>query len=368
MPNIINPADLTFNGEEVRAVSEAIMEDIFAKPAITEFLTAYTGIKAKKQIAFLGLLSGLVGQKHVDGTCAPIENDATITNTEKFWEPAYIDDRFSECWEDLLETFFVYSLKSGAEKGDLTSTEFATFFIERYQDAIAEMFHRFVWFGDTAAATTAGGGIFVTAGFVAKRWNAFDGIWKQIFAIVAATPARKTAGIAVKNAELSFALQAFNSTDTTNRVVTTLFQNMIFGADFRLRDKADKIIICTQTLADQYVRELEDGAANGISIAFEYIQDGIAMLKRGGVTIYAYSFWDRMIQGYMRTIGTELNYYLPHRAILTTKSNLGFGTEEEGNLSNVDVFFDKKDKKTYFDFGANLDAKVLQDYAIQAAY
>jgi hypothetical protein len=254
------------------------------------------------------------------------------------------------------------------DKGDLTTTDFATFFIERYQDAIAEMFHRFVWFGDTAAATTAGGGNFVTAGFVAKRWNAFDGIWKQVFAIVSATPARKTAGIAVKNAELSFALQAFDSTDTTNRVVTTLFQNMIFGADFRLRDKADKIIICTQTLADQYVRELEDGAANGISIAFEYIQDGIAMLKRGGVTIYAYSFWDRMIQGYMRTISTQLNYFLPHRAILTTKSNLGFGTEEEGNLSNTDVFFDKKDKKTYFDFGANLDAKVLQDYAIQAAY
>ena len=98
------------------------------------------------------------------------------------------------------------------------------------------------------------------------------------------------------------------------------------------------------------------------------MQDGITVLKRAGITIYAFSFWDRMIQGYMRTISTELNYYLPHRAILTTKANLAFGTEEEGNLSEVDVFFDKKDKKTYFDFGANLDAKVLQDYMVQVAY
>ena len=51
MADIINPSDLTFNGEEVRAISEAIMEEVFAKPALTEVLTAYTGIKAKKQIA-----------------------------------------------------------------------------------------------------------------------------------------------------------------------------------------------------------------------------------------------------------------------------------------------------------------------------
>lgn len=365
---IINPADLTFNGEEIKALSEGIMEDIFAKPAMTEFLTAYTGIKAKKQIAFLGRLSGLVGQKHDASSCAPIENDATIANTEKFWEPAYIDDRFSECWDDLLATFFVYGLKNGIQKGDLTATDFALFFIERYQDAIAEMFHRLVWFGDTAADDTAGGGVFVTAGFVAKRWNAFDGIWKQLFAIVAATPARKTTDLSSRNTQLTFALQAFTSTDTTNRVVTTMLQNLIFNADYRLRDKADKIIIVTQSVADQYVRELEAGAANGIPVAFEYIQDGIMMIKRMGVTIYAFSFWDRMIQGFQRTIATELNYYLPHRALLTTKENLAFGTEEESNLSEVDVFFDKKDKKTYFDFGANLDAKVLQDYMVQVAY
>tara|TARA_R110000868_G_scaffold21064_4_gene88024 strand:- start:2838 stop:3944 length:1107 start_codon:yes stop_codon:yes gene_type:complete len=368
MGNIINAADLAFNGEEVKAVSEAIMEEIFAKPAITEFLTPYTGIKAKRQIAFLGRLTGLVGQTHTNGTCAPVENDATITNTEKFWNPAYIDDRFSECWDDLLETFFIYGTKNGVAKADLTSTDFATFFIERYQDAIAEMFHRLVWFGDTAADDTAGGGNFVTAGFVAKRWDSFDGIWKQLYAVVAADSARKTTDLSAKNAELTFVDQAFDATDTTNRVVTTMLQNLVFNSDYRLRDKADKIIIVTQSVADQYVRELEAGAANGIPVAFDYMQDGITVLKRAGITIYAFSFWDRMIQGYMRTISTELNYYLPHRAILTTKANLAFGTEEEGNLSEVDVFFDKKDKKTYFDFGANLDAKVLQDYMVQVAY
>lgn len=370
MGNIINPSDLTFNGEEVKTISECIMEDVFAKPAITEFLTPYTGIKAKKQIAFLGRLNGLVGQAHSTSQCAPVENDATITNTEKFWLPVYIDDRFSECWDDLLDTFFIYGTKNGVDKADLTSTDFADFFISRYQDEIAEMFFRFVWFGDTdaAATTDSPAGQFAAATFVAKRWNAIDGLWKQLFAIVTATPSRKTAGLATKNAQTSFANQAFNSTDTTNRVVTTMLQNLVFNADFRLREKANKIIIVTQSVADQYVRELEAANASGIPVAFEFITDGISKLTRMGITVYAFSFWDRMIQGYMRQDATELVYYLPHRAILTTKEQLAFGTEEVSNLSNVDIFYDKTDKKNYFDFGANLDAKVLQDYMVQVAY
>lgn len=368
MGNIINAADLTFNGEEVKAISEAIMEDVFAKPAITEFLSAYTGIKARKQIAFLGRLNGLVGQAHTNGTCAPVENDATITNTEKFWTPVYIDDRFSECWDDLLETFFIYGTKNGVEKSDLTTTEFAVFFIERYKDEIAEMFFRFVWFGDVDAATISASpaGNFAVAGFVAKRWNAFDGIWKQIFTAVAADSARKTTDLAAKNAQATFALQAFNSTDTTNKVVTTMLQNLQFNADYRLREKSDKIIIVTQSVFDQYIRELE-AYATGIPAAFEILTDGITVMKRLGVTIYAFSFWDRMIQGYMRN-STGLGYYLPHRAIMTQKQQLGFGTEEVNNLSEVDIFTDKVTKKTYFDFGANLDAKLLQNYMFQAAY
>lgn len=371
MANIINPSDLTFNGEEVRAISEAIMEEVFAKPALTEVLTAYTGIKAKKQIAFLGRLNGLVGQAHDTSSCAPVENTAGITNTEKFWNPVFIDDRFSECWDDLLDTFFIYGTRNGVDKGDLSTTEFADFFIERYQDEIFEAMHRFIWFGDTdAAATTASpAGNFAPASFVAKRWNAIDGIWKQLFAIVAADSDRRTSGagtISVKNAEATAANQAFNATDTTNRVVTKTLQNVIFGADYRLQDKQDKILIVTKSVADQYIRELEAETSNGIDVAFEYLQDGVMVLKRMGVTIIALSFWDRMITGYTSN-GTG-GYFRRHRVLMTTKENLAFGTEEEGNLSAVKVFYDNVTNKTYFDFGANLDAKVLQDYMVQVAY
>jgi len=371
MGNIINASDLTFNGEEVRAISEAIMEEVFAKPALTEVLTAYTGIKAKKQIAFLGRLNGLVGQ--ASGTsCAPTENTAGITNTEKFWNPVYIDDRFSECWTDLLDTFFIYATKNGLEKADLTSTDFADFFIERYKDEIWEAMLRFIWFGDTdaAAITASPAGNFAAATFVASRWDAIDGLWKQLYAIVAADSDRRTSGagtISVRNAEDAAADQAFTSTDTTNRVVTKTLQQVIFGADYRLQDKQDKIIIVTKSVADQYIRELEAETSNGIDVAFEYLQDGIMVLKRMGVTIIALSFWDRMITGYTSN-STGNGYFRRHRVLMSTKTNLAFGTEEEGNLSDCEVFYDKRLKQNYFDFGANLDAKVLQDYMVQVSY
>lgn len=369
MGNIINPADLAFNGEEVKTVAECIMEEVFSKPALTEFLTPYTGVKAKKQIVFLGKINGLVGQKHTTDQCAPVENTGTITNTQKFWEPAYIDDRFSECWDDLLDGFFIYATQNGIDKSDLTSTEFADFFVERFNDAIAEMLLRFIWFGDTDAATIADSpqGYFAVADFVAKRWNAFDGLWVQLFAIVAANSSRKTTGLAAKNAQATFLLQEFDATDTTNKVVMTTLQNMIFGADYRLRDKADKLFLVTQSVADQLQRELQAYAAGGIEIAFKFITDGISMLQYNGVRVYAFSFWDRMIRGYMRN-ASGLGYYLPHRALLSTKTQLVFGTEEETDLAKVDIFYDKTDKKNYFDIGSNLDAKVLEDYMVQLAY
>lgn len=366
---IINPSDLTFSPEEVRSINETIFEEIYAKPAITEFLTPYENVKAGKQIVFMGVLNGLVGQTHDNSNCAPVENTAGITNTEKLWAPAFWDDRFSECWDDLIETFFVYSLKEGTERGDLTTTDFGQFFVDRYKDALAEMFFRYVWFGDVDAATIAASpaGNFIVAGFAAKRWNLIDGIWKQIFAAVAADSTRKTTGLAAKNAEATFSAQEFNSTDTTNRVVTTMLQNLTFNADYRLRDKTDRFIIVTQSVADQYVRELEAAAGNGITIAWEQMQDGITMMKRMGVTIYVFSFWDRMIRTYMRT-EDGLAYYLPHRALMTVKSNIAFGTSDSGNFSKVDPFFDRLTNKSYFDVAGNLDAKLMQSYLFQAAY
>ncbi len=130
---ILNPSDLTFNGEEIRSIREAILEQVFAKPAVTDFHTVYEDIVTKKQIAFLGRLGKIT---RVNAGCSSSPLSAGITNSEKFWEPVRFEIWLSECYTNLEDTFFVWAKQRGLAEPDLTGTDFAAFLVERMTDAI----------------------------------------------------------------------------------------------------------------------------------------------------------------------------------------------------------------------------------------
>lgn len=356
---IINPADLTFNGKEIRELSEAIFESVFEKPDVQMFHTIVEGIKAKQQIALLGRVSGLTGKG--SGGCNPTAVTNTIGMSEKFWNPETVSNRFEECWDSLKETFFIWSTQNGIAKSDITKTDFFIFLQERVSDALIEEIFRIAWFSDTAADTVANGGV-LTNGTDTGYFTKIDGLWKQIFAIVAADANRKTAGIDSRNGQASYAAQEFTDTDTTNNVVTKTLQNMRYGADFRLRGKENLIYVTTQSVADQYERELTERNA---AFTTERLENGIMQLKSGSITVFGFQFWDIIIREFY---DDGAKYYLPHRALLFPVTNIQVGTEEAGTLSEMDVFYDKKSKQNILDTQYDLDAKVIEDYLIQAAY
>lgn len=359
MPGIINPSDLTFNGKEVQALSEAIMTEAFESPSLNEFHTIVTGIEAKQQIAILGLF-GLVGKTSTG--CAPDENPGQITNSQKFWNPAYIEDRFAQCWKDLKATFFIWGLKHGVKKADLTSTDFANFLEDRLKIALKESVFRIAWFSDTAIANYNDSPAGVLKNGISEAYfNAIEGLWKQIFAIMTAAPKQYVA--ISKNTGANYAAQEFDDTDTTNQVVTKMFRKMLTKADTRLSEQSNPVFVVTKSVADQY--QSERLQATGIEPAYTRVEDGWDVLKVGGKTIHAFSFWDRMIQSYFDS-GTK--YHLPHRAILTTVENIQIGTEEESNLAELNPFYDETLKKYYVDFGYNIDSKIIEDYKLMAAY
>ena len=358
---VINSSDLTFNGQEIREISEALFVGAFAKPDVAQFHDIVEGIVAKKQIVILGRINGLLGK----GTNACDESDATntITNTQKFWNPAYVSDRLAFCWKDLQGTFFIWGAKKGIAKGDLTATDLLIYLEELVKDAIIETIYRLAYFGDTSATNYNGtpAGV-VTNGTDLAYFDKIDGIWKQLFAIVSGDATRKTAGLATKNAQTTFALQAFDSTDTTNKVVTNTLQNMRYGADMRLRSQTDLVYIVTQSVYDQYERELINF---NVAYTTERLENGLMVLKSGGIEVIAFQLWDRIITSYFSN-GTK--YYLPHRAILTNKTNLKVGVEEVGSLGETDVWYDKTLNKTYLKFAFGIDAKVAQNELVQLAY
>lgn len=357
MPTL-NPADLTFNGQEVKSISEAVFESVFAKPDLNAFHSIAEGIKVKTQIVILGRLNAPVGLG--TGGCDPASNPVTITNSEKFWEPATVSDRITECAKDLLETFFAWGLKNGIAKNDLSGTDYAIFLEERYGDEIKEAIFRIAWFNDTAAAIQPTG--VIATGTNLALFDKIDGFWKQLFAIATATPARLTAGIDARNGQASFALQEFTGTDTTNSVVTNTLQNMRYGSDTRFRALSNLMYVVTQSVADQYEREL---IAAETPYTSERLENGFTALKNGNITVIAFEFWDRMIRTYEHN---GVVYNLPHRIALINPDNMQIGTPQSSTMSEMEIIYDNVTKKNHFDFEFDMDAKIILDYEIQLAY
>lgn len=362
MAGFIDPSDIDFSGKQIQSVSELIMEDVYAKPSLSQIHSLATGIKAKQQIGFAGRLSGLIGK--VSAGCEPDTDTNTIELTQKLWEPKYIEGRFIQCWKDLLPSFWAWALANGVKKADLTTGDFINFIQTIIGDALWEAWLRLVWFGNTAASNYNGSptGV-ITNGISVAYFTPFDGIWEQIADIVSAHAARLSDGLTSKNAQATYSAQAFDNTDTTNRVVTNTLAQMKYDSDFRLREKEGLQFYVTQSVFDQYAKELR--SYSNVDASYTRIEGGYTSLMFEGIPVIGLNFLDRNIRAYQDN-GTKYNK--PHRALLTTKSNLPVGTEEEGNLAQLDIFYDKKTKKLYVDFGYNLDTKVLQDFMVQASY
>jgi hypothetical protein len=283
--------------------------------------------------------------------------------SEKFWMPESIQMRLEECWTTYNASFFVWAMNKGIKRADLTNTDVMAFIEDRATVALDEAKLRHAWFGDTDAATTTDSpaGV-ITAGTNLDFFNAIDGYWKQIYAIVTATPATKAATI-TKNSGVSYVLQAFDSTDTTNKVVMGYMQEVLDEADVRLTDRDDKMFIVTKSVYDQLKREYK--SYGNVADSFLMNIDGVPTLTFDGVPVKKFSFMDRMIRAYQDN-GTT--WYQPHRIVLTTKANLQIGVEDEAALAGLDVHYDKVTKNNYIDSQFLMDVKVVEDYMISVAY
>ena len=359
---VLNPNDLTFSPDEVRSTSAAVFKKAYKNPAFTEFHAIEQGIKAGKQIALLGRM-GLLGKKKTG--CAPSESSSGITNTEKFWQPVVIEDRVGDCWENIKETFFVWGTKNGIAREDLTDTDFANFVEMRISEALNDTNWRNAWFGDTAAnnvgASPNPGNL--TVGVDPDYFNALDGYWKQLFAIVATTSERKSTGLASRNGQSTYADQKFTTTDTTNRVVMETLASMKNDSTLLLKDQPNRVYIVTLSVFEQYARELR--SYTNVEASYNRIESGYNVLMFENIPVIPVSFFDRTIQDYF---DNGSSYYLPHRAVLTTTDNLKLGLEATSNLDELDVFYDKTLKKIFMDFAVSMDAKVIDDELVQVAY
>lgn len=350
---LINADALTLNAREAETMSEVIFKRVYNESDLAEYHEIETGIDVKTQIAFAGRL-GLLGKKA--SGCTPNEANG-FELTQKFWTPVLEDFRLRHCQADMpaLLKLFRKSQRINPDFFDAVGTDEFGVIISAVETSMLENMHRKVWFNDTDAKLIANGGVF-KAGTDLGYFNSFDGLFKQIFAEVP-TGAGNNVAIA-KNGGASYAAQALAEDEALG-----LFEKMVTAADERLVAADDAFILVTRSLADNYRATLRN--KNLGSGFLEVVEEGRPKLYFDGIEVKVRYDWDRYIKTYQDN-GTK--WHLPHRAVLTTKSNIPVGTLGEDDLTKLDVFYDKTLKTNIMDAAYTIDAKHLEGYMTVAAF
>lgn len=345
MASIINFSSLSFSAEQIRDINELVFDEILRAPELNYLVTVFGDIVYDKEVGFI-TGGGLVGVK--DQGCGSDPQDYNVGTRKVTWTPKSWEVFLGECYTDLENAASVYALNKGVRIADLTDTDYMAIVVKVLTADIKDAIFRFVFFGDTEAenydAEDAPTGI-ITPGVSTDYFDVVDGFWKQF--IAAGTAHSELVSVIAANSAntkaLQLALTAQNAYD--------LLSDMYFKAPLEMRGKGRFLV--TQSIADAYQQYLE---GKGIESTYKNLVDGIQALTFRGIEVVPMPKWDEMIRAY-NDLGTT--YYKPHRALLVEKENLAVGTPTGDAFGSFEIWYEKKDSKTYIRVKDKIDAKVL---------
>lgn len=344
--------NLKLEPENLASIKDAVQETFYNDEDFSSFVNIQK-VKEKDPIALLGEME-MVGKK--GGGCDPTYEEKGIANSQKRWEFGQWEIPVKICYEAIKGTIGEYSLKTGTAIGDLTSTDFMTIFADALQRAMEQMIWRFGWLGDKEAALAGEGGGKLTAGLDVSNFNVCDGLFKRIFT---ATATKHTAIAA--NSETTASLQI--SALRKSGAATTLVDTILMDADTRIVDDSDAVLLMTRSLADALTYDLKKTYHD--IMPWEKLFDGFEVATYNGVKIARVGIWDRMIKAYEKG---ETTINLPHRAVFCNPKHLMIGTDADNLISDLDIWFDQKERRNYLYATGKIGTALLEEDMIYAAY
>lgn len=346
---------LTPSAKEVESLKDLIQFTAFEDENLEKFMTFIGTAQHGKKVGFIGEMED-VGVK---GTgCNPTYKPATIASSEKTWDIGEWQIPLSLCYKELEGTIAEYCLKSGTEIGDLTSTEYMQYVARpALEKAMMKMMWRFAWFGDKDAQSVSSGGV-IKDGVNVELFKTCDGLFKRLFAITTEHENQKTTIAA--NEQATYALQKSKLLEAG--VATGIFDDMLLNADSRITSNGGAFIV-TDSLAKALAYDMKKTYKE--IMPWTVLSDGLEVSTYGGVPVLKVALWDRFINAYQNN-GTKLN--IPHRAVLSSVGNLLIGAPQNDLISDLDIWFDRKDRQNYFYSAGKLGSMVLEDELIHMAY
>ena len=352
MASLINVAGLTLNPGEPTDVSKLIIEGLIQKGILSEFHDIETGVHYKMQIPFVNNIEDSF-VKSVG--CIPAVGTG-FTMTEKYWEPEIFDSRWIHCAADLNKLLKIFNEKSRINPDfyDKIGSKEMGLIVSLIDKKLVDILPTKVWFSDKAAAITPTGK-FKTGTNLAK-YNVINGLFQQIFVEVASGD--KNYVVITENAGASYVAQAL-PTDAGYNYLQACFN----AADSRLLQDPSAMFQVTRSIADNYRNTLRNKT---LGAGFrDTLENGVSVLLFEGYKIAVRHDWDIDIKALFDN-GTKIDK--PHRIVFTTPGNIPVATASEEDFSTLDSFYDRTLKSNIVDVAFSLDAKLLEDYMMVAAY
>jgi hypothetical protein len=348
---------LTLNTQEALSANEAVFEKVFLDETdITRSHIIETGIQMKTQIVLFGRM-GLVGKKSA-GDCSRNEVSGPAAS-EKVWDPELISWSLIHCQEEINQLFKMWKRAASAlDTWEQVDNEQIAYITDSSVDAGIEAIMRITSLADvnSSAAGSGAGNEELTAGTDETYFNMLNGFWKQIFTAVTATTVERYTitenGLATKALQLDLA---------SDRSITML-RDMYNNADARLLNDPNVQYSMTRSLYNNYLDWLED---KSVVFTLSEVKEGVNSLSYRGIPIVVRNDWDRNIREYYDN-GTT--YYFPHRCWLSTPDNMRIGTSDDGDFTEFSSHYSKDTRKHYIDQAMYLDAKLIEEYMVYAAY
>lgn len=347
---------LTPTNHAITSLRYLLNMTVFQDERLEDIVTFIGNVINGQRLGFIGQMED-VGTKGVG--CEPTYKTNKIDSAEKQWELGDWDIPLKICYEDLEGTIAEYTLKTGTEIGDLTSTEYMDYIVlPKLEEAMRKMLWRIAWYGDKDAKNVASSGV-ITAGIDTSLFTMSDGFWKRLFAIATTNPGQRTS-IAANEGD-SYAAQ--KSGLLTKGVATKIFEDIRMNADGRIETLPGSAIFCTKSLADALAWDAKQ-SYNTI-MPWEVLFDGLKVSEWDGVKVFSVSLWDRFNKKYQDD-GTKVN--LPHRAVYTSPDNLLLGYPGNDAISDLDIWFDRKERVNYIYSTGKLGTLIKEDELLNVAY
>lgn len=344
---------LKLEPENLASIKDAVQETFYKDEDFSSFVNIQK-VKEKDPIALLGEME-MVGKK--GGGCDPTYEEKGIANSQNRWELGQWEIPIKICYEALKGSIAEYSLKTGTSIGDLTSTDFMTIYTDVLQRAMQQMIWRFGWFGDKTAALAGTGGGKLTAGSDVSMFNVCDGLFKRIFT---ATATKNRTTIAANN---EITAEAQVSELRKKGAATAVVDAILMDVDTRIIDDSDAVLLMTRSLADALTYDIKQTYHD--IMPWEKVFDGFDVATYNGVKIARVGIWDRMIKAYEKG---EKIVNIPHRAVFCNPKHLMVGTDADALISDLDIWFDQKERRNYLYATGKIGTALLEEDMIHAAY